>query len=123
MKAVEHNLMLTNRIQEKLLLGAILLSISICLVACGNDSESSTGPEYVWVDPSTVVHGTMIDSRDGKTYKTVTIGEQTWMAENLNYEYNEGTAKSYCYDSLTTNCDIWPSIFLVGGHGFCSVVF
>ncbi len=61
-----------------------LLSISICLVACGNDSESSTGPEYVWVDPSTVVHGTMIDSRDGKTYKTVTIGSQTWMGENLN---------------------------------------
>ena len=59
-----------------------LLSISIYLVACGD--ESSSGPEYVWVDPSTVIHGTMTDSRDGKTYKTVTIGEQTWMAENLN---------------------------------------
>lgn len=59
-----------------------LLSLFICLVACGD--ESSSGPEYVWVDPSTVVHGTMIDSRDGKTYKTVTIGSQTWMGENLN---------------------------------------
>ena len=88
-----------------------LLSISICLVACGNDSESSTGPEYVWVDPSTVVHGTMIDSRDGKTYKTVTIGEQTWMAENLNYEYNEGTAKSYCYSNMTSNCDKYGRLY------------
>ena len=90
-----------------------LLSISICLVACGNDSESSTGPEYVWVDPSTVVHGTMIDSRDGKTYKTVTIGSQTWMGENLN------SSEQNIYHAFALELDyrvLEPAAMISGNH-------
>ncbi len=48
--------------------------------------------------------GSFVDERDKKLYKYVIIGSQVWMAENLNYDYNVGSALSYCPKNSADSC-------------------
>jgi len=63
---------------------------------------------------------TLVDSRNGKRYKTVRVGSKMWMAKNLDYN----VSGSKCYDNNPTNCDKygrlynWPTAKSVCPTGF-----
>lgn len=99
-----------------------LAGIIMCFIAPKNEKELPSGAKIgiyigiVVISAIIVVVGfsgtgsankdsqdgqTMTDPRDGQTYRIVTIGSQTWMAENLNFK----TTGSDCFKDQSKNCE------------------
>ncbi|MCQ2062444.1 MAG: fibrobacter succinogenes major paralogous domain-containing protein [Fibrobacter sp.] len=81
-----------------------------------SDVEGSSKTAWDYLNPD-INYGEFTDERDGQVYKTVKIGGQVWMAENLNYAYTgvpynfsynndvyTSDSISWCYDNDPANC-------------------
>ena len=63
-----------------------LLGLVLTGLACQDDDETTVIPK-----PEGITYGTVTD-KGGNVYKTLTIGNQTWLAENFRYRPDEATA-------------------------------
>ena len=74
------------------------------------DPEGATSESTIWsFTTANNIICSFIDSRDGKTYETVTLGNQTWMTENLAYKPSEG--KYWAYDNSNANISSYGYLY------------
>jgi len=81
--------------------------IALAREKAGTGGGSSSAPKPSGSGSSAPSGGTFVDSRDGKTYKKVKIGNQVWMAENLNY----ASSGSKCYGNNSANCNKYGRLY------------
>jgi uncharacterized protein (TIGR02145 family) len=74
----------------------------------------------VQASPAFTCGSSFTDIRDGKSYPTVLIGTQCWMAANLNYgavlnssqvQNDNCLSEKYCYNDVTGNCTKYGGLY------------
>ena len=95
----------------------LIISIGVIYSACKKDDNNNPGSG---VNPSWQCGDIIVDERDEQKYNTVQIGDQCWMAENLNIggmingtddPVEDENIEKYCYNDLESNCDTYGGLY------------
>jgi uncharacterized protein (TIGR02145 family) len=87
---------------------------------CGTSASSGTITYSTAACPAFVCGNILTDTRDSKTYATVLIGAQCWMAQNLNIgtrvngsveQSNNSTIEKYCYNDNESYCTTYGGMY------------
>ena len=86
---------------------------------------SSSSSKIAISSSSEATSGTFVDTRDYGEYKWVKIGEQIWMAQNLNYSRDVnitlGRGEAPCYDENMEKCSIYGRLYGITTKIACPV--
>lgn len=95
------------------------------IIAHDDNGNTTEGPVWSFTTEAMAFScGDVItDARNGETYPTVEIGEQCWMAKNLNIGdridgatemTDNDVIEKYCYDNEEANCDNFGGLYQWG---------
>ena len=92
-----------------------LFSATLAVAACSAADDIGLPPDAGGdapgspVDAADAASAVFVDSRDDQSYPTISIGDQTWLARNLDYDI---AGSSFCYDDEAANCEADGRLYL-----------
>jgi len=127
-KSTEKGFLLPRMTQaERNLITSPAAGLVVWCTNCGTNGEMQLFNGTAWTNMTGgtaaipwVCGAGFTDSRDGKTYSTVLIGTQCWMAQNLNVgtringnvnQSSNSTIEKYCYADNESNCTTYGGLY------------